>query len=181
VDYLEGNVNILETFNETFTTEFQRLDYDAWSNFMATIEYVERYGHTLGQQLLGSVFFFVPRSLWITKPNGTGQLVGQYLMDNYSMWFYNLSNPLQSEGFIEFGLIGIILYAAFLAYLGKLTFKMINSNSYAKFIGIYISFQMMLFLRGDLISSGSFFIASLFSVWFFPKIIDKSIALFKKK
>ncbi|MDG1315031.1 MAG: hypothetical protein P8P29_05860, partial [Flavobacteriaceae bacterium] len=85
---------------------FESLHYDAFANIMATVEYVKLYGLSWGFQLLGVCLFFIPRSLWTTKPLSTGELIGNYLFDTTPRNFTNLSNPVVSEGFINFGLIG---------------------------------------------------------------------------
>lgn len=68
---------------------------------------------TYGYQLLGVIFFFVPRSLWPSKPIGSGYLVAHengYYHDNLAMNFFG-------EGYINFGLIGVILFSIFIGYI----------------------------------------------------------------
>src|SRR5690606_6876395 len=47
---------------------FQDINYDAWSNINAGIEFAQVSGFGLGKQLVGTLFFFVPREIWPTKP-----------------------------------------------------------------------------------------------------------------
>ena len=47
-------------------------DYDAWSSLCRTIQYTAADGNTKGRQLIGVALFFVPRSVWPTKPVGSG-------------------------------------------------------------------------------------------------------------
>lgn len=65
--------------------------------------YVREDGYRSGEQLLGTVFVFVPRSIWTTKPTDTGQLVG-------SSAGFKVSAPLWTEGFVDFGYIGVCGY-----------------------------------------------------------------------
>jgi len=103
-----------------FVGELRTLHYDAWSELLATVKYVQVYGLTYGKQLLGVLFFFVPRSIWPDKPVGSGHLVAQnLLMTQYDMWFTNLSNPLPSEGYINFGIIGVALFAIILGKVSE--------------------------------------------------------------
>lgn len=83
-------------------------DFDAYMMFVATIHYGQRPENiTMGRQLLGSVLFFVPRSLWPDKPLNSGGLVVQNTVLN----FYNLSSPMPAEGYVNFGVAGVILFA----------------------------------------------------------------------
>ena len=50
---------------------------------MAAINYVSDYGITYGNQLFGSLFFFVPREYWYDKPLNSGKLIGQYLIKRH--------------------------------------------------------------------------------------------------
>ncbi|MDK0881996.1 hypothetical protein P5F54_11740 [Clostridium perfringens] len=181
-DFVSGDETLKQLFEIDYLNHFTQLDYDAWSNFMATIEYVKVFGFKLGNQLMGSALFFVPRYIWPNKPVATGETVGRFLMDNTGMWFYNLSNPIMSEGYIDFGVLGIIIYAIILAILAKKIKNMIASNSYKKFVGIFISMQMFLFLRGDMLSSISYFLSSIIAIYVIPKFLDKilSTLLIKK-
>lgn len=66
---------------------------------------------TWGYQLLGCLFFFVPRSIWPSKPIGSGYLTAHE--NNY--FFDNLSMNYLGEGYINFGLFGVILFAFIIA------------------------------------------------------------------
>lgn len=79
-------------------------DYDQTAMFSNTITFVESgYGHTYGKQLAGSVFFYVPRSLWSDKPLDTGVMIGQWMGQTNT----NLSSPLWAELWIDFGPFGM--------------------------------------------------------------------------
>lgn len=89
---------------------FVSAHFDSYQMFMRVVstDFI-----TYGRQLLGVIFFFVPRSLWPDKPIGSGYLVAHengYFFDNLSMNFFG-------EGYINFGLIGVILFALFLGYV----------------------------------------------------------------
>lgn len=89
---------------------FVSAHFDSYQMFMRVVstDFI-----TYGRQLLGVIFFFVPRSLWPDKPIGSGYLVAHengYFFDNLSMNFFG-------EGYINFGLIGVILFAFFLGYV----------------------------------------------------------------
>ncbi|THA30763.1 hypothetical protein E6R18_19285 [Streptomyces sp. A1277] len=79
-------------------------DYDQTVMFANTISWVGTRGHTYGRQLAGSAFFFVPRTAWSGKPEDTGVRVGQWMGMNMT----NLSAPLWTELWVDFGAAGVI-------------------------------------------------------------------------
>jgi len=102
--------DVADVVRHSLTAGYTSGNYDAYSMLMWTRSYVANVGTTGGEQLLGALFFFVPRSLWPTKPIPSGQLVFQY----YGRSFSDVSSPLPAEGYINFGVPGVILFA--LAY-----------------------------------------------------------------
>jgi oligosaccharide repeat unit polymerase len=168
----------LNNLNFNYLDSFKSLDFDAWANIMATILYVKQYGITYFNQLLGSILFFIPRKFWIDKPISTGHLIGNYLIEHYDMWFNNLSNPLISEGYINFGIIGVILFALLLGIFNKIidNFKKENISVY-----VFVSVYLIFLLRGDLMSSFAYLIGLICAIYIFPYIINHIIPKFNHK
>ena len=166
------------------TEAFGTLNYDAFANTMATIDYVNKYGFSYGFQFLGSILFFIPRSIWVSKPLSTGKLVGEHLINDYDFGFDNLSNPLVSESYINFGIIGIILTAIFFAFILIRMMRWLQSDYYLKKImAFYLAIHLIFLLRGDFTNGFSYFIGPLVGVIFIPKTIEifiKELLLFSK-
>ena len=164
-----------------FSKAFNSLHYDAYPNFLATIEYVEKQGFSLGIGLLGALLFFVPRSIWLSKPISTGEQVGDYLIAQYSFgdgFFNNLSNPLVSEAYFNFGIIGIVLFPIMLsALMIKLYSWLINKDILKQVISFYFAVHLIFFLRGDLANGVAYFIGPFVGTYIVPKLVIK---LFKK-
>jgi hypothetical protein len=156
---------VIFPYSDVFREENQRLnfapvttqlasngDYDAFQQLASTVLFVSTDGITFGHQLLGALFFWVPRAVWPGKPVGTGQVVAEHL--GYD--FTNLSCPLWAEAYINAGLIGVV---AILLLFGLVT-SLLQHGYVAStktrgvfFIGglvpILAGFQFF-FLRGDL-------------------------------
>jgi hypothetical protein len=142
----------LSSVVDTLKDHYFSTNYDAWANIYTTVEMVGRQGIHWGRQLLGGILFFVPSALWHAKPLATGIAIGNYLIANYSMWFTNLSAPVIAEGYIDFGAVGVALYAVGLAWLvtGMNRFDAAG-RKWASFpMAVYGAFFLMFALRGSL-------------------------------
>lgn len=120
---------------------------------------------TYGRQLLGSLLFFVPRSIWENKPTGTGYTLVKSINQDA---FANVSANYYSEGYANFGYIGMICFAVALGIFFRkadevLTLKLILDKGPEFLIPFYLLLVSFLFffLRGDLLSSFSFLIGFL--------------------
>ncbi|MEU2671775.1 hypothetical protein ABZ622_23490 [Streptomyces sp. NPDC007164] len=92
-------------------------DYDQTVMFANTITWVDTRGHTYGRQLAGTALFFVPRSVWSGKPEDTGVRVGQWMGMNMT----NLSAPLWTELWVDFGAPGMVGAFALIGYAAART------------------------------------------------------------
>lgn len=132
---------------------FCAVDYDAYSIVARTLKYVAEIGSTGGHQLLGALLFFVPRSLWPLKPEGSGNLVcaaqGQSVL--------NISSPLPAEGVVNFGVIGLVLFAAIAALTcRKLDTWFVGSESPLRLFYPFACLLFFFMMRGDLLSAVAF-------------------------
>ncbi|WP_181009431.1 hypothetical protein [Streptomyces sp. SM11] len=92
-------------------------DYDQMVMFANTISWVDTRGHTYGRQLTGSALFFVPRAVWSGKPEDTGVRVGQWM----GLRMTNLSAPLWTEFWVDFGATGMVGGMALIGYAAART------------------------------------------------------------
>jgi oligosaccharide repeat unit polymerase len=149
-----GDVNLLDTIKGVFGSfgdAFLEGDYDAYTMFIITQRYVAEHGLTNGMQLLGVFLFFVPRDIWPSKPVGSGQTVAEYF--NWS--FTNLSSPPMAEGYINFGIFGIVIFAA----VFSLVMRRLDNGYWQKrngaidFVYPFVLVFVFFIMRGDLLSS----------------------------
>lgn len=168
-------------FTQILFDHFYGLHYDAWSSIIATIEYVNTFGIQLGNQLLGTVLFYVPRIFWETKPSSTATEVGNYLMDSSSLWFNNISISLPAEGFIDFGYLGLVIMAFLLAlFVLWIEYLSLSPNKTHKIASIFLSLQMIFILRGSLLPAFAYTIGALITLLAIP-IFTLKIILFLKR
>lgn len=129
-------------------------DFDAYQQLLNTITFVEERGYQMGKQILGAIMLFVPNEFWTLKPIPSGPLVASTV----NLRFTNVSSPIPAESFIDFGFVGVIIYAI---VIGKLTFradryikqkeKLKEFSSIPLILLLTLSGQLTLLLRGALI------------------------------
>lgn len=137
--------------SDVFTEHLFGLHYDAWANVHTVVEIVAKTGLRWGHQLLGTLFFYVPRSLWPTKPTHTGYLIADYLPN---MSYTNISAPLVAEAYLDFSVVGVIGAAVLMAYLTRYLDKLYWSKDPIKMsAGLYFSLNLLFLLRGALMSA----------------------------
>ena len=133
-------------------SQFLDLNFDAYSMLMRVIkdDIV-----TNGMQLLGSLLFWVPRSMWPAKPVSSGH----YVADQTGLNWNDLSMPFWGEGYINFGFLGVIIFTIVLAVvLAKLDSKYwcitakrrrdLDTIKYYMLLGL-----LMFILRGSMMSA----------------------------
>ena len=129
--------------------------FDSYQNFALIV--IHDF-FTAGYQLVGVLLFFVPRSIWSSKPVGSGE----YIATELNFYFKNISANYFAEGYINFGFIGILCFIVILAFLTARIDKLFwNYIVYYKDnflrVGYMIMLGMLFFiLRGDLLSSFAF-------------------------
>lgn len=154
--YVISNESIQQIFNMGFFESYTEGDYDAYRMLVSSIRYVSVEGSTLGHQLLGVILFFVPRSVWLSKPIGSGAtLITNEFGNNV---FSNVSCPYIAEGFINFGIFGVILFAMLLGvFISKIDKKYWDDCEENKKRGLFSPYLFLVFMlffvmRGDLLS-----------------------------
>jgi hypothetical protein len=155
----------LNAISDQIADHYFSINYDSWANIYTAVEVVKVHGMQWGHQLLGSVLFFVPSSVWSAKPLATGIFLADYLIANYSMWFTNLSAPLVAEGYLDFGPGGVVAYAAAMAcFVVFVNRQALRVGGWLAFpIATYASVFLMIVLRGSLMIALGFAAAAFLS------------------
>lgn len=170
--YVREGMELNLGFNFDMLTEPH---FDAYSSLLRIIKYNITTG---GNQLLGALLFFVPRSIWPSKPIGSGA----YFSEELKLEWNNIACCYFAEGYINFGIIGIIIFTLMIAIISSsLDNTYWNNQYYRKNIFFKILYLISLglsffILRGDLMSSIAYSIGistSVFALFYF--------LLFKRK
>jgi len=90
-------------------------DFDQYVMTANGMWWVGEHGHTLGWQMLGAIFFWVPRSIWPGKARDTGVEIG-LAMNTGNV---NLSSPLPLELWIDFSWLGAVAGFVLIGYLSR--------------------------------------------------------------
>jgi hypothetical protein len=109
-DLFIGNVQFSGIVNS-----FNTVDFDAFTIVARAVRYVRENGITWGNQLLNIVLFFIPRGIWTSKPITTNVLIASAQNQKYT----NLSCPLVAEGYVNFGIVGVVLYCIVYAKINR--------------------------------------------------------------
>lgn len=169
-----GDANILESIMKAYGVTYLEGNYDAHQMFISVQRYVDEFGFKYFYQILGALLFFIPRSLWSTKPIGTGHTVISELNQFY---FTNVSAPLASEWYIGFGWFGIIIGSLILSkIIKKFDNKYWDENNDLSPIRIIYPCSIFMFffmLRGDLLSSWAYTFAQIVVGMIMCKMIIK--------
>lgn len=171
-------VSFSEIVNSIFSVKkyFNSGNYDAYQMLIVTIKYTEKYGVTYGRQLMGALLFFIPRQIWNTKPIGSGA----YMAGILNLEFNNISCPIVGEAYINFGLIGIVVFAFMFGYFMK---KIDNTYwaqskgdfSYISLLYFYLLPYTFFLCRGDMMSTWAYLFANIVVLYFLVKILQKCV------
>lgn len=142
--HMKNIINLSDTYTS--------VDFDAYSMLGRIIQFVDSSGFQFGKQLRSVIFFFVPRSIWNIKGTPTGSLVAGAQGSSFT----NVSAPLMGEGYIDFGIIGVIVFALVIAYIFKrLDFKYweeskLQGLTYVQIIEPFMMGFVLFIMRGAL-------------------------------
>lgn len=151
----------------TISNNFATSDYDAYTMLVYTIRYTREYGITWGRQLLGVALFFVPRVVWPEKPGGSGATIIEQMAPSYIN--SNVSCPIIGEGVMNFGFVGVVIFAIALSkVISSLDDGYWNtwrhSDCFEKLMyPVMVMFALFLF-RGDLMSSFAYLFGMVISM-----------------
>lgn len=131
-------------------------DYDAFAQINNTLLFVEKNGTTHGQQMLGVLFFWVPRKVWPDKAEDTGILLAE--SRNYPV--DNLSAPLWAELYINGGaaflIVGMLLFGLIAGIQDRRIEVSLLRGRSPTILACILPFYSIILLRGSLLQAMSY-------------------------
>lgn len=147
------NNNLLP--EKVFDSEmFVEAHFDSYQN---SVNVVTNKVVTNGNQVLGTILFFIPRSYWETKSIGSGYVLAEALDYN---GFSNVAVSYFAEGYINFGYLGVFVFTILLALVNSSfdryywLHRSKNNVLFQTFYLVLLPFQFII-LRGSLMSSAA--------------------------
>ena len=135
---------------QSIAESYNSVDYDAFSIIPRTRHYVKNYDYVYGHQLLGTILFMIPRGIWPNKPVPSGQ----FIVETQNQGYTNISCPLISEAYLNFGVIGVIMFHLLLALicrkLDTVYWTKANKSIYLNFLYPFLLGFLLYFERGAL-------------------------------
>lgn len=186
--------------NEFSIAYLFRGHFDGFENLCHIINYIEIHGVVWGWQLLGVIFFYVPRAIWPAKPVGSGEFIAwEYLNNKFFVFDGNIATPLVAESFLNFHIIGVVVALFFCGYIcGKLDkrYQFLHALFVAKKLQLlelkYFDYIALVFypvllglflfiLRGDLMSGATFFVGMFIAFNFALFLTTKKVTVLKSE
>jgi len=137
---------------------FNALHFDSF----ASLAYIIKQDFvTGGEQLLGALLFWIPRSLWPDKPIESGRMLAETFDLGMPNDFTNIAVNWFGEGYLNYGYLGVAIWLVALVFVCARADRLFWSSS-EKFsrpaVIYYFSGLGMLFfvLRGDMMSGVAF-------------------------
>lgn len=149
-------------------------NFDAFAMLAATTQYTDNYGYSCGRQLLLPGFFWVPRFIWSSKPIGTPDMVADFInLENL-----NVSCPLLAEGYVNFGIFGLLMFLFLFGWLARAgdDFQTQTASkpgsAFQTVISSYFTANTFILLRGDL-TSGTMYLQLVVAISFLISYLNR--------
>lgn len=147
----------------TFTPLSRLGDYDSYSQLFFAIRFGQNGLFEPMNQLAGSIFFFIPRQYWPSKPLDSGVIIGtaRHLRST------NLSCPWIAEAYINGGLVCVVIMCVLVALLFRILRRIDVFHSFI-IEGMLCGVALIL-LRGSLLQASGKTILGLMACYFLTR------------
>lgn len=122
------------------------VDFDSFQQLINIVRFVSDKGYSWGENFIGGIGFFIPRSIWLTKPTNLGVLSAEH----QGYFYTNLSAPLVGEFYYAGNIIAVILGGIIVGLLTGKTDSVVKKAQLSMnyFIGLWISSFSFIIFRG---------------------------------
>lgn len=151
-------------------------DFDGLQSIINVVKYTDTIGYSWGKQMLSNLFAFVPRSIWEGKKQPTGVYTAEFARYDFN----NISAPLASEFYSDFGLWGAVFGGVLFGVFCKAVdagFKKsicINKLSYMYGCALVFSSMAIILSRGSLMGVINAFYITLFLFSLFKFLLSNT-------
>ncbi|MET3386277.1 MULTISPECIES: O-antigen polymerase [Rahnella] len=123
------------------------LDFDSFQQLVNIVRFVSDTGYSWGVNFIAGISFFIPRSLWESKPTNLGMLAAEH----QGYFYTNLSAPLVGELYYAGDMIFVILGALIIGVITGRADSFLSKAkvSYYYFIGLWLSSFSFIIFRGS--------------------------------
>jgi hypothetical protein len=123
-------------------------DYSCFEFLAHSIHRASSEGVLYGMNIVSSVTFFVPRSIFLLKLEHSGQIVAEHV----GLSFHNVAVPLIAEGYLAAGWFGVICVAIAAGVIAAKTDRLfvIDESAIAKVAVAVVAGFWLYILRGSL-------------------------------
>lgn len=123
-----GNITDLSGFDFDDIIYALESNFDIYKPYYGLVQtYPQKYDHTMGgSMIVDTLAMWIPRAIWPGKPLATEQTMVVALMNSvnsYAITGAAMAWPNIAEYYMEFGIVGVIV---FMAILGRVASKAIN-------------------------------------------------------
>lgn len=177
---MEGFGEFLQVFSLASPLVYlaENRDVDSLGMLSLVQKWTDMNGHRWGLQTLGGLLFWFPRPFWPSKPIGTGGMV----TDDMGFATNNWAAPIISEPLVDFGLPGVMPFAALigilLARLDRAYWDGLTRGAALRVVDYVYPFWpgcVLFYTRGGWLSSTAFLFVC--TVWVVPLGIGAARAL----
>jgi hypothetical protein len=124
-------------------------DFDSFSQIANGLQVITQGEFAIFRQVMASIFFFIPRSIYPGKPNDTGVELARFL----GLKFQNLSAPWILESYVNARVIGVVLIGFSVGYfLSKIDLRS-NLDIRYFLLGSLTTGFLFIVLRGSLLQA----------------------------
>ena len=163
--------NLLNSFG-SIISNLKNNDYDAYTQFTLTVEYVRDHGAG-GNHILTDLLFWVPRSLWTEKAYS-----GSYEIAQARGLFTNVSFPFAAIGYMDGRTVGMMLWGWFVGiFIGKFDkwyweIKRFQNNKFTEALYNVSVIYWFFLARGDMFYVFPFYVAYVIAWVLIKKVSD---------
>lgn len=166
-----SDINILE-----FSDVILKLKYiDPYDMMVYLVHRVDDIGYSYGENFLGMIFFFIPRSIWESKPDLLALQFGNELVSMKIAGTENLSMFYVAELYSDFWFFGVILAGLLSGIILRKLIAIQFINSFDKILSLILLASLPIIIRGPFAAIIGLVFFQIFSFYLIKWIMKKGL------